>query len=105
MHAIEVQHGSPFPLPARGEEREKGDREQSKSPWSLHYRQGFEEGHRAAVETLLKSLLTISEEFIATEPNAGPDLRRIVYRFEEHLERRIWRMSASDGFIEGGLGI
>ena len=74
--------------------------------WSLHYEQGYDEGRRMAVEQLLRSLLSITEEFIRAEPGGGgDDLRRIVYRFEEHLERRIWSLSRDEGVVEGGLGI
>ena len=73
--------------------------------WSLHYRQGYEEGYQTAVKDLLKSLLTLSEEILAGVPDSREDLRPIVYRFEEHLERRLWRMSANNEFMEGGLGI
>ena len=55
---------------------------------------------------MLRSLLSITEEFIRAEPGGGgDDLRRIVYRFEEHLERRIWSLSRDEGVVEGGLGI
>ena len=91
---------------AGGDEPEEAPSVASESDkWSLHYRQGFEEGRRMAVEALLRSLLSITEEFIAADAAAGAELREIVYRFEEHLERRIWSISRDEGVVEGGLGI
>src|SRR5918994_968968 len=104
--AIEAAPSPPAPA-VEGEAREGQARS---ATWSLHYRQGFEEGRRMAVAELRRSLLSIPEEFIADGAAGGAaagrgELRDVVYRFEEHLERRIWSITVDDGVVEGGLGI
>jgi hypothetical protein len=86
-------------------ENEQTESSDNAPTWSLHYRQGYEEGYQTAVRDLLRSLLSLSEEFLANDPDSREDLRPIIYRFEEHLERRLWRMSEKDDCMEGGLGI
>ena len=81
--------------------------------WSIYYRQGFDEGYRRALKDLLGSLLSISERFIGEQAgeHAGPgpctpsEARRVIYPFEEYLERQISRMTPDEGYVEGGMGI
>ena len=79
--------------------------------WSLYYRQGYEEGYRRAGDDLIRSLVALLEQYIAQRPeaikaDAAADLRRVLYPFEEYLERRIDRMSPDDAaWVEGGMGI
>jgi hypothetical protein len=79
--------------------------------WSLYYRQGYEEGYRRAGDDLIRSLVALLEQYIAQRPEAvkaevAAGLRRVLYPFEEYLERRIDRMSPDDaGWVEGGMGI
>lgn len=73
--------------------------------WSIYYRQGFDEGYRRAVKDLLASLVSISERFIGEKPESAGQVRKVLYPFEEYLEKQIGRMTPEDGFVEGGMGI
>ncbi len=74
--------------------------------WSLPYRQGYDEGYRAAVRDLLGSLLKLSDEYIGHHSVPSSEVRKVVYAFEEYLERRIVKMSPDDEFfVQDGLGI
>ena len=73
--------------------------------WSIYYRQGFDEGYRRAVRDVLGSLLAMSERFIDDQAGSALETRRVVYPFEEYLERQISGMTPDGGFVEGGMGI
>ena len=73
--------------------------------WSIYYGQGFDEGYRRAVKDLLASLVSISERFIGERPESAGQVRKVLYPFEEYLEKQIGRMTPEDGFVEGGMGI
>ena len=68
--------------------------------WSVYYRRGFEDGHRQAIQELLGSLVTVSEEFLGNGIGSE-DARRLVYAFEQKIERRIEEIAGSA--YPGGL--
>ena len=74
--------------------RQSGEPQQEASSgvWSVYYRRGFEDCHRQAVQDVLGSLMTISEEFLGTVVGSE-DSRRLVYAFERDIERRIEEMA------------
>lgn len=71
--------------------REASDEFQSEAlngVWSVYYRRGFKDGHRQAVQDVLGSVMTVSEEFLGSV--GGSDaLRRLIYAFERNIEHRI----------------
>lgn len=74
--------------------------------WSLYYRQGYDEGYQRAVRDLGIALLALCEEYVAQTPQQASELRRVLYPFEQYLERRLVSMSPDkDFYVEGGMGI
>ena len=71
----------------------------------VYFNHGYEAGYHRAVHDLLARLTLLSEEFMATRGETRDELRRVLYPFEEYLERRIERMTPDRDFVEGGLGI
>jgi len=66
---------------------------------------GFEAGYYRAIRDVLSDLLLMTEEFIQEHPDAPPELRKLIYSFEELLEKRCCQLPSEIGVVEGGLGI
>ena len=66
---------------------------------------GYERGYRRAVSDALALLLLATEEYLRQHPQDRA-LRRVLYPFEEHLERHLRGLASRDsGYVAGGLGI
>ena len=66
---------------------------------------GYERGYRRAVSDALAALLLATEEYVRQHPQDRA-LRRVLYPFEEHLERHLRGLGSPDsGYVAGGLGI
>jgi hypothetical protein len=66
---------------------------------------GYELGYRRAVSDALSLLLLVTEEYLRDHPD-GRALRQVLYPFEEHVERHLYRLGSHDaGYVTGGLGI
>lgn len=71
----------------------------------LYFNLGYEAGYKQALSDLLDALVPMCEEFIRVQPGRAEDVRKLLYPFEAHLERRILGMKPDGTFVEGGLGI
>lgn len=67
--------------------------------------QGNVEGYFRATSDVLMSLVAITEDYLAKDPDASDELRPLIYGFVEYLDQRIRGLSNQQGFVEGGLGI
>jgi hypothetical protein len=66
---------------------------------------GFEAGYYRAIRDVLSDLILMTEQFIHEHPDAPTELRRLIYGFEEVLEKRYRQLPSENGMVEGGLGI
>ena len=84
-----------------------GSRQLTKDPGLplVYFNHGFEAGYRQAVRDLLSDLTALSEEFMSTRPEPRDELDRVVYPFEDYLQKRLERLTPDGHFVEGGLGI
>jgi hypothetical protein len=67
------------------------------SIFDVYRQQGFDRGYEQAIDQLLATLIYSTEEFLNSQfgIDIPPDLRRrLVYRYEEHLERHIQQLAA-----------
>src|SRR5688500_18957178 len=51
--------------------------------------QGFDRGYRVAVTEAIASILPAAEAFLREHPEATPETREALYRFERFLARRL----------------
>ena len=79
-----------------------------------HEHRGFQYGYRQAVADLLAALVWETEAFLRDDSQAAEtgsstratlDARRLLYRFEERLERHIQSLHPDAGYVSDGLGI
>jgi hypothetical protein len=71
----------------------------------LYRYQGNTEGYLRAINHVLMSLVSATEDYLERHPDQEFELRPVLYEFIEHLDQHIRRLSAQDTFVEGGLGI
>ena len=67
----------------------------------VYFNHGYEAGYRQAVRDLLSDLTALSEEFMSTRPEAREELDRVVYPFEDYLQKRLERLTPDGHFVEG----
>jgi hypothetical protein len=73
----------------------------------VYREQGYERGYQRAVNDILDELLLATEDFVQERERerALPDARRLFYEFERFVEERLQRLSPSQQYVSGGLGI
>jgi hypothetical protein len=78
---------------------------------SVYQQRGYERGYQRAVNDILISLFSVTEDFVKahsldeSSPESTADLRRVLYQFGQQLERRLQVLAPDSGYVSDGLGI
>ena len=88
-----------------GEKREPESAGILSAVLGVYQEQGFERGYDRAMQDLLASLVSLTEQYLNHQDGRSGEMRRLLYGYVEFLEDHIRRASDEAGYVSEGLGI